>query len=129
MTLTHSITGTRWINRILAIGIAGFALAIFVAREQVNPSSLSVPETALMVAFLMAATGLLIAWRSELADGVFTVGGILFLAALHWMFSGGLPRGWDIEVIAVLASLFVICEMNDKSHDTTLPRGRISVNG
>ena len=129
MTLMHSITGNRWVNRILAIAFAGLVLAVFVARGRVNPLSLSAPETALMLAFLVATTGLLIAWRSDVADGVLTVGGILFLVALNWMFSGGIPRGWDFEVIAVLASLFVICAMKDKSHDTTFPRGRISVNG
>jgi hypothetical protein len=129
MTHMHPITDHRWTARILAVAIAGLGLPIFVATGGFNPLTLTARETALMVPFLMAVAALLVLWRSELADGALTVGGVLFLMGLNWAIAGGLPRGWSFEAIVVLGSLLVICAIIDKSHNTTLPHHRVSPHG
>jgi hypothetical protein len=123
------MTEHRWTPAIFGLAIAGLAFAFCVGAGELNPLTLTGRDTALMVPFLLVAAGLLIAWRSELADGVLTVGAIMFLAGLNWAFSGGPPRGWAFETIIVLGSLLVISAVIHKSHDPTLPRGRASPKG
>ncbi|HTK74704.1 MAG TPA: hypothetical protein VL371_05555, partial [Gemmataceae bacterium] len=125
MTHMHPLTDHRRTARILAVAIAGLGLPLFVAMGGFNPLTLTARETALMVPFLMAVAALFVVWRSELADGVLTAGGVLFLMGLNWEISDGLPRGWSFEAITVLGSLLVICTIMDKSHDTTLPHNRV----
>jgi hypothetical protein len=120
MTHMHPIAEHHRTVRVLAVAIAGLGLPLFVAMGGFNPLTLTARETALMVPFLMAVAALFVVWRSELADGVLTVGGVLFLMGLNWAISNGLPRGWSFEVI---------CAIIDRQHDTTLPHHRVSPHG
>jgi hypothetical protein len=129
MTHMHPITDHRRTALMLAVVIAGLGLPLFVAMGGFNPLTLTSRETALMVPFRMAVAALFVVWRSELADGVLTVGGVLFLMGLNWAIAGGLPRGWSFEAIVVLGSLLVICRIMDKSHDRTVPHHRVSPHG
>lgn len=129
MALMQPITGIRWTARILGIATVAVVGVFFVGTGGFNPLKLTARETALMVPFLVAVSGLLVAWKWELAGGLLTIDGMLLFAVLNWAFSGEPPHGWVFAAITLVGFLFLICAILDRSHDRVLPPAPVTTNG
>lgn len=129
MTRVQPINGFRWTARILGIAMVGLVFTYFVGTGGFNPLKLKARETALMIPFLVAVGGLLLAWKWELAGGLLTIDGMLVFVGLNWSFSGEPPHGWAFGALTLPGFLFLICAILDKSHDRALPPAPVSTNG
>ena len=95
----------RWIARLLGLVSVGIMLT-FMIGEGFNPLHFTPREWALCLCFPIGLlAGLLLAWRWELAGGLVAVLSLLTFYALHFAFSGGLPRGWAFLALAAPAFL------------------------
>jgi hypothetical protein len=99
----------RWLARGLSLVAAGMILLFFVAPGGPDPMTLSTLEAELMLLFLTAWVGLLVAWRWEVLGAAMTVGGLLLFCALEWWATGRLPRGPAFGLVALPGLLFLYC--------------------
>lgn len=99
----------RWLARGLSLVAAGMILLFFVAPGGPDPMTLSALEAELMLLFVTAWVGLLVAWRWELLGAAMTVGGLLLFCAVEWWATGRLPRGPAFGLIALPGLLFLYC--------------------
>jgi hypothetical protein len=81
MTALHLSTcvlesGLRWTARLLAAGVVGMVLVIFVGQGGFNPFRLKTIEAIQMTFFWTACIGLVLAWRWQLLGGVISLIGI-----------------------------------------------------
>jgi hypothetical protein len=101
--------GLRWTARLLAAGLVGLVLLIYVGEGGPNPFNLSALEAVQKTLFLTACVGLVVAWRWQFAGGVLsTVAMVLFLT-IEFEVTGGFPKGLVFDLMLVASILFLVC--------------------
>ena len=103
----------RWIARVLSGFIALTILFIFIgealSRGILVFRYLPGDERLLLIVFAVVWLGLVVSWKWELVGAVMTLGGMTAFYFLHYLFSGGFPRGPYFFIMALPGLLFLIC--------------------
>jgi len=84
----RSVKTIRWIARIWSMLVTVSALLIFFSPDSYTPGMIAPVDTFLLSLTGLALLGLLIAWRWELAGGIFTLT-MLFIREIAWLILKG----------------------------------------
>ncbi len=87
----------RWTARILGILLAGLVFLLAVGQG-VRFQDFNLVTGSMMVGLLVALTGMLHLWRSELIGGTMVLVGMVGFYAIDFLSSGDLPGGWLLPV-------------------------------
>jgi len=88
----------RWSARLTGAFLVGLVLVIATGEGPPNPFALTGREQALMAAFVASLAGMVLLWWRELAGGLLALGGVAGSYAIHYVTSGGWPRGWTFPL-------------------------------
>jgi hypothetical protein len=99
--------GLRWTARLLAAGLVGLVLVIFIG-EGFNPVNLSPIEALQKTFFLACCAGMVIAWRWPLLGGAISTGGMVLFFAVEFAVTGGFPKGWVFHLMLLPGILFLM---------------------
>jgi hypothetical protein len=107
--LTPSVLGLglRWAARLLAAGLVGLALLIYVG-EGFNPFRLTPLEALQHALFLTTCIGLVAGWRWPLAGGALSTGGMLLFLSVEFAVTGRFPKGLVFYLMLLAGLLFLL---------------------
>jgi len=101
----------KWLARVLSLLSIGVML-LFAFGEGLNLLRLSGEEAILFVLFpLGVSLGMLVAWWRELAGGILSVACFALFYVVHFILSGGLPRGPFFFLFTLPGLIFLISWM------------------
>jgi hypothetical protein len=88
--------------------VSVFVLLLFFIGEGFNPAALRSREWVLMLFFpIGVVVGMAVAWRRESWGSAITVVSLIAFYLMHFLFSGGFPRGWAFAAFALPGFLFL----------------------
>jgi hypothetical protein len=97
----------QWFARVLSI-VSVFVLVLFFVGEVFDPAALRSREWVLMIFFpLGVIAGMAVAWHWEGLGGAITVVSLIAFYLTHFLFSGGMPRGWAFAAFSSPGFLFL----------------------
>jgi hypothetical protein len=99
--------GLRWTARLLAAGLVGLVLLIYVG-EGFNPLRLTATEALQHALFLATCVGLVVGWRWPLVGGALSTGGMLLFFAVEFALTGRPPRGPVFHLMLLAGLLFLL---------------------
>jgi len=98
----------RWAARLTGAFLVGLVLLLAIGEGPPNPFALTGREQALMAAFLASLAGMVLLWWRELAGGLLALVGVAGFYAIHYVTSGGWPRGWVFPLFFVPGLLALV---------------------
>lgn len=115
----------RIFSRVIAAGIAGLVIMIFVG-EGIDSELLTSKESVLLVAMFVSVAGLLLLTvppyhqhRRLLIGAILNISGVTAFYILNRDFSGRWPGGWVFPLMAVPGLIELICATCSTSRATT----------
>jgi hypothetical protein len=99
--------GLRWTARLLAAGLVGLVLLIYVG-EGFNPFRLTATEALQHALLLTTCIGLVVGWRWQFVGGALCTGGMLLFFAVEFALTGRLPRGPVFHLMLLTGLLFLL---------------------
>jgi len=112
----HPVKIIRWIARIWSIPVTIFLILIFLEPDSGGPGPIAPVDIFIMSLSGVALLGLFIAWRWELAGGIFTIA-MLFIREIAWVILKGTWLAGFLMLwllIAPPAILFLIAWRQDR---------------
>ena len=100
-------SGLRWTARLLAAGLVGLVLLIYVG-EGFNPLNLTAMEALQHALFLAACVGLVAGWRWPFVGGAMSTSGMLLFFAVEFALTGNFPRGPVFHLMLLAGLLFLL---------------------
>ncbi len=107
LTSSVLVVGLRWAARLLAAGLVGLVLLIYVG-EGFNPFRLTATEALQHALFLATCVGLVVGWRWPLAGGAMSTDGMLLFFAVEVALTGRPPRGPVFHLMLLTGLLFLL---------------------
>lgn len=105
---TPMITTLRWVARLASLASLGLILILAIG-ERPGPLKTTTRDLALGVFFPFGVCiGMALAWWRENWGGCITVASVFAFYAVHFAFSGTLPRGPWLVIFASPGALFLL---------------------
>ena len=106
-----AVTVLRWAARLASLASLGFVL-LFAIGEGFTPLKMTARDLALGVFFPFGiCAGMVLAWWREGWGGCVIVASFLGFYAVHFAFSGTLPRGPWFAIFATPGALFLLSRL------------------
>ena len=84
-------------------------ILVFMVGEGFNASKIKISEWALFLFFPFGICfGMILAWWKESTGGIVTVGSVAMFYLIHYLNTGGYPRGWAFLVFTIPGFLFLL---------------------
>ncbi len=106
--LSKIVKVLRWTARALSALIAAF-LFLLAVGEGLNPATLTIEESVMMLGFLASWLGFIVGWKLEGVGGILIIGGLLWHCLFEFLFRGTMYLGFWVVVPALPGILFLFC--------------------
>ena len=113
-----SVLIPRWIARVLGVLLLLLAVAIAVGEAVAGSStsqSLTTREVLMMIAFVVALSGLMVGWRRETIGGALVLSGLACFYLLNYVYTGRVITGWVFIALAIPGALFLVAAWQGRS--------------
>jgi hypothetical protein len=107
---TSRMTGMlRWLANAAGLLMVIVFLMFFIGEGGFNPLKATMKESLLMICFLVACGGLVVALRNEAIGGLMAIMGMAIFFLIELISRGDIPRSLFFSIIPMIGFLHLFC--------------------